>query len=317
MRRLRYIPPPGLTVEVTARTVQSRLLLRPSKETNDLILGVLGRALERHPRIALHAFVFLSNHFHLILTTPDARELANFMCFLQGNIAREVGRAIGWREKFWGRRYVDVAILDDEALLDRLAYLFSQGCKENLVASPLDWPGASSVLSMVDGTRLRGNWFDRTKEYEARRRGEKPHKHEFATVYEIALAPISCWKDLPERERRRRCSTIVAKIESETRARTQETRRPVAGAAWVRAQDPQGTPKHSSHSPAPICHAADRDRWLFYRSAYENFVELYRNLSQQIRNGALSALENLPRFCFPPPLPWRGCLPSRTALATA
>ncbi len=42
MRPLRYIPP-GSVVEVTSRTIQGRLLLRPSPEVNDIILGVIGR----------------------------------------------------------------------------------------------------------------------------------------------------------------------------------------------------------------------------------------------------------------------------------
>ena len=44
MRKNRYIPNPETLVEVTCRTVQSRLLLRPRPEVCRLILGVLGRA---------------------------------------------------------------------------------------------------------------------------------------------------------------------------------------------------------------------------------------------------------------------------------
>jgi hypothetical protein len=43
-RRLRYIPEGGALVEVTCRTVQSRFLLRPGPELNDLVVGVFGRA---------------------------------------------------------------------------------------------------------------------------------------------------------------------------------------------------------------------------------------------------------------------------------
>jgi hypothetical protein len=43
-RRLRFVPPEGALVEVTCRTIQSRFLLTPSAELNEIILGVLGRA---------------------------------------------------------------------------------------------------------------------------------------------------------------------------------------------------------------------------------------------------------------------------------
>jgi len=53
-------------VEITDRTVQSRFLLVLSAEINDIILGVLGRA-QRLNGVGLCGFVFLSNHFHLLL----------------------------------------------------------------------------------------------------------------------------------------------------------------------------------------------------------------------------------------------------------
>jgi hypothetical protein len=48
-RKLRFIPDGGALVEVTCRTVQGRLLLVPSPQLNDIILGVLGRAQRLHP----------------------------------------------------------------------------------------------------------------------------------------------------------------------------------------------------------------------------------------------------------------------------
>jgi hypothetical protein len=42
-RPLRFVPEHAL-VEITTRTLQGRLLLRPSPELNDLVLGIVGRA---------------------------------------------------------------------------------------------------------------------------------------------------------------------------------------------------------------------------------------------------------------------------------
>jgi hypothetical protein len=43
-RMLRFVPSPGALIEVTTRTIQSRLLLRPSPAINDAVIGVLGCA---------------------------------------------------------------------------------------------------------------------------------------------------------------------------------------------------------------------------------------------------------------------------------
>jgi len=138
-RRLRFVPP-GSLVEVTCRTVQGRLLLRPSPILRDLTLGVLARAARLYP-VEIHAFAFLSNHYHLLMTVPDAERLARFMNYLNSNLAREAGRLIRWREKFWGRRYQAILVSDEDAAqIERLRYVLSHGAKEGLVASPLDWP---------------------------------------------------------------------------------------------------------------------------------------------------------------------------------
>ena len=46
-------------------------------------------------------FIFLSNHCHLLLRPADARQLAHFMGFVNGNLAKEAGRLHGWRERIW------------------------------------------------------------------------------------------------------------------------------------------------------------------------------------------------------------------------
>ena len=61
-RKLRYLPEEGALVEVTCRTLQGRLLLRPSPELNDIAAGVLGRAQRLYP-VDLIALSLLSNHF--------------------------------------------------------------------------------------------------------------------------------------------------------------------------------------------------------------------------------------------------------------
>ena len=60
------MPEGGALVEVTVRTIQSRLLLRPGPAVNEIILGVLGRA-QRLYGVACVSVVFLSN----LLETPD------------------------------------------------------------------------------------------------------------------------------------------------------------------------------------------------------------------------------------------------------
>lgn len=187
-RRLRYIPPGGALVEVTCRTLQGRLLLRPSPGLNDVILGVLARA-ARLAALLVHAYAFLSNHDHLLVRVADAQQLAEFMNYLNSNLAREAGRLARWCERFWGRRYQAVLISDEEAAqLGRLSYVLAQGVKEGLVASPYDWPGVHCARALAEGTAVSGSWHDRTLESKARRKSLPLDPQAFIEREELHLA---------------------------------------------------------------------------------------------------------------------------------
>jgi REP element-mobilizing transposase RayT len=86
----------GHLVEITTRTLQGRFLLKPSPQANASIKGVLGRA-QRRTGMKICACVFLSNHYHLLVVPESEHQLAEFMEFLNSNIARQLGRLHGWR----------------------------------------------------------------------------------------------------------------------------------------------------------------------------------------------------------------------------
>lgn len=163
-RPLRFLPP-GSLVEVTGRTVHGRFLLRPYRAVNDLVIGVIGRAQKKYG-MKIHAMVFLSSHWHGLLSPESPQQLAAFVDFVAGNIAREVGKLHDWREKFWARRYRSIVVShEEEAQVARLAYTLGQGVREGLVERPQQWPGVHCAQALLDGSPLEGTWFDRTALY--------------------------------------------------------------------------------------------------------------------------------------------------------
>ena len=151
----RWVPSDSL-VEVTCRVLHGLFLLRPSRDLNEIAHGILARAASRYD-VEICAYVVLSNHMHLLLVASDAEQLSLFMGYVNGNLAKEAGRLHHWRERFWGRRYSHVVLSDEPtAQEERLRYLLEQGCKENLVRRPEDWPGASSTRALLTGQAVRG-----------------------------------------------------------------------------------------------------------------------------------------------------------------
>lgn len=303
-RPLRYQERPGALFEVTDRTLQGRFLLRPSAKLNDLVLGVIGRALTLYP-VQLYLFVVVSNHLHLILATPDTKALADFMCFIKSNIAREAGRLHGWREKFWGRRYTAIPILDEPALIQRARYILSHGCKENLVARPGDWPGIHCVDALTQGRLLIGRWRDRTGEYEARRAAGPYRPADFVKPYEVPLTPLPFLAGESEPRQRAFWRALTREVEVETGARLTREKSRVLGKKAICAQDPHAHPEQPHRGPRPFCHAASRLLIGLYRQAYALFVEAYRQAHDGLKRTKRKTLANFPPDCYIPPMPYQ------------
>jgi putative transposase len=299
-RRLRYFPPDSL-VEVTCRTLQGRLLMQPTPVVRSLTLGVLARAARLYP-IEIHAFAFLSNHFHLLVTVASGQRLAQFMNYLNSNLAREIGRVVHWPDRFWGRRYQAILISGEMAAqISRLHYVLSHGCKEHLVARPEDWPGAHSGKALSRGRPVRGLWIDRTLAYRVSRRVRGPERRTPAREELLQLAPLPCWRHLPMSLYRQRIEEMLREIEATTRRRTHETGRPPIGPARLRAQSPETRIRRIGR-PAPLVHAIARSVREELRGAYRAFFDAYRRAADQLRDGYLAA--HFPVGCFPPSLPF-------------
>lgn len=301
-RRLRYIPPVGCLVEVTNRTIQGRYLLRPSQRLNELLIGILGRA-QRLYGVELHACVVLSNHYHLLLTVKSALQMARFMAYFQGNLAKEAGRLHKWRGPFWHRRYQHVVVSDEEAAqIGRLRYILANGCKENLVSSPLEWPGVNSTRALLFGEQLRGFWIDRTRERFASLRTKKDRSR-FREPEMVKFSPLPCWNHLQPSVLRHRIQELIAQIEAETARRHKTEGTQPLGAKRALHLDPHDIPLHSKWSPAPMFHCASKQARSALREAYGHFCAAFRQAADRLRAGEL--LTAFPTGAFPPPMPFQ------------
>ena len=301
-RPLRFVPEQSI-VEVTTRTLQGRLLLKPSPELNELILGIVGKAQALYG-MAIHAFAFLSTHAHFLLSPTDAGQLAVFMQFINANVAKEVGRLHCWRERVWSRRYRSIVVADEESAHARLRYILAHGAKEGLVATPAAWPGANCVDALTTGALLRGTWFDRSAEFRARQREETVFPSQFATTFDVKLTPLPCLQHLTVDQRQAECRRIVGEIQAKAEAANKEKGRQPMGVEAILAQDPHSKPATTDRSPAPFVHASDDSTEMEFRVRYRAFVDAFRAGAAHLRERAKELSDMFPLCAFPPPLPF-------------
>jgi REP element-mobilizing transposase RayT len=282
---------------VTSRTIQSRFLMAPSDTTNELIGGILARAV-RQCEVEVFAYVFTSNHFHAMVRAPSAVAMSKFMQRLQSNIAVKIGRLVGWRGRFFARRYSAEPVVDEGAQVERLAYVLSHGVKEGLVSEVRKWPGLSCVQALLEGGRASlHRWRDWTRRWKMeveeennvdRFSAECPSYPESLTI-----TPLPCWARLTAHERSRLVANMVADIDAGALNKVD------VGAARIRAQDPHDRPRQTSHTSRPKAHASTKALWIDAVRRYRAIVAAFREASRQWLAGRFDV--EFPLHCFRPP----------------
>ena len=164
-----------------------------------------------------------------------------------------------------------------------------------------DWPGLQCVDALTTGQPLEGFWRDRTREYEARRRGKEIDPEDFIQRYTLALDPLPCWRHLPAEEYRRQVAEMVEEIDKDFRAPCR-VQRPTSsrGGDDPQARSPSPT-GGDEEEPAPRVHAAS---WAVFREMIEalrEFTAAYRKASARFRKGELDV--EFPQSCFRPAAP--------------
>jgi REP element-mobilizing transposase RayT len=145
---------PGATYLVTRRCAQRQFLLRPSKVASQVFLYILALAAKRYG-VQVHAYCVMSNHYHLVVTDPDAR-LPEFQQFLDALVARALNSLLGRWEAFWGPdSYSAVALASARDIADKASYTLANPVAAGLVRRARRWPGLwSSPESVGASERL-------------------------------------------------------------------------------------------------------------------------------------------------------------------
>jgi hypothetical protein len=241
----------------------------------------------------------------MALWVRDAKQMADFMRWFDANLAKEAGRVNGWKGAVWADRYHSINVsTEEEAQVARLRYLLAQGAKENLVASPREWPGVHCAQALLADGPLEGAWYNRTREGAARRAGQDVGSRDFAEPEVLHWDPLPCWAHLSREEYQKRILEIVEEIEATTAARIQETGVTPPGPAAIRAQRPTDSPNRSKNSPAPLFHAYRKSVRRALWEAYAEFVAAFRQAAERLKAGDPNP--GFPEGSFPPGAPFVG-----------
>ena len=286
--RPRRAPNPGQLYEITTRVRDRLMLLRPSKQVNDIIVGVIGRAQhELEVDMQLHAFVFMSTHYHMLATFGSAKDQSKFVGFINGNITRSLNELNERRGGAWDGPFKSIPVSQDRPTQEyRLRYILAHGVKEKLVRRAQDWPGASSLPWLLREEAICGTWTDLTASDRAeRRKGHVPTPGEFDTEYELQMTTLPCWQALPPEEWRGLVAETVEEIEAEAEAERVALGVEVLGVEAVLAADPYAKIPKQRRSRAPSVHALDKAVRKLLTEGLRALNMAYTEASRRFRAG--------------------------------
>jgi REP element-mobilizing transposase RayT len=108
---------PGATVFIT-RVVEGRHLVLGDERNLALLRSTLHRVKELHP-FAMVAYVFLPDHFHLLITPAGDGNFTEIMHSLKPNYTKDYKQAMGMQGslKLWQKRFWDHVIRDDDDIV--------------------------------------------------------------------------------------------------------------------------------------------------------------------------------------------------------
>ena len=195
---------------------------------------------------------------------------------------------------------------EPEKQWQRLAYLLRHSVKEGLCESPLEWPGVHCAQALVHGEKLEGYWWNRGKEWAARRRGLSYGTYDYATRYRVGFAPLPAFRELSEYAYREKVAELIWEIEREGEIARGD--RPVAGVEEILSQNPYEPPtRRTKRSPKPLVHAKSREARMDFKAELDLFLARYWPASEALRSDPKLALAmDFPLGCYPPALAFVG-----------
>ncbi len=133
---------------VTTRAAIARVLTIP-REVPDIICQNL-LWIRDQGSMALHAFVLMPDHLHLIVTPCSGRTLAQIMHTVKGFSAQRVNSRLGTTGAMWQVGYHEQGIRGREALHAAIQYVEQNPLEANLVDRAEQWSYSSASENYRD-----------------------------------------------------------------------------------------------------------------------------------------------------------------------
>lgn len=266
----------GGTYFITRRCTQRQFLLRPSKQINAVLRFCLAAAAQRFG-VRIHAFVFLSNHYHLVATDRNGR-LLEFVAWLNTHISKCLNLHHGRSENLFDSRQAHIIpIATASDVFSKMVYVLANPVAAGLVSRGELWPGLRSDTADV-GRTLRA---EKPKVYF--RREENDGAAPDLARFDLEVPPG--FEHLTVKQFRRELAAAVEAREAELRTQLRAEGRSVLGVRGVKAVSPFDSPRQPAERGGRVPRLVCKD------------PELRKTLLERLKEFLVDYREALEAYC--------------------
>jgi putative transposase len=132
----------GASYFVTTKCRQGRSVFQVP-ENAEILIDVIFHYRDRKA-FALHEFVVMPDHLHLLLTPSLTTSLEKALQFIKGGSSHQIRKARNQKMEIWQVGFHDWTIRDANDWQTKVEYIHTNPVRAKLVQSPQDWPYSSA-----------------------------------------------------------------------------------------------------------------------------------------------------------------------------
>ena len=282
---------PNRAVLFCSTRTETGLPLVPSYSMNYILWGILARARDLYDVSVCH-FVFLSNHFHMLLVVRNPAHVSSFMGYIKTESAHAINRMLDRPQRtVWQDGYDSPILLDAEKVEHYIKYIYLNPARADLTEHIGQYPGVSSWEMFKSGRHKETHRrLDRSSikalsspalSINEQRRLVSRYEELSGVSYEFVLEP-DAWKEcFPEELTSNKEEMIAEVVEEEEKLKTQRRieKRGVPGATALRRLSMLKEHAPKKRGKRMICLSNDKQMRLafieFYKSLCDRAVRAY------------------------------------------
>jgi putative transposase len=269
---------PGSTYLVSRRCTQRQFLLTPTRRTT-AIFGYCLAVAAKHTGILVHSVCVMSNHWHAVVTDPEAKMPA-FLAYLHQYVAKAVNASLGRWENLWSTEQPSlVRLLGPEDMLAETLYVVANPVAAGLVKRAERWPGLLCYLPRHSRSFQRPTVFFRAC-------------GQMLPQAELKLTVPPAWSKRGAADFEQRLGELVREEENRVERELAAKGRGFVGPKRVCAQKPTDQPRTREPRRQLSPQVAGGGTGLYQAALAElkAFVTTYREKWERWRNGARKVL---------------------------